>query len=972
MNIKKFGAGFSLGSLLSHIALTSFAALAVNTTFMGEAHAAWFDEAWTNRVAITIDADQVPSDVTDFPVYVDMSDLPGTFFDGINSDGSDIRITTSDGTTEVPREIVRVDTTNDLGEMYFKASGSLSSSTDTTFYIYYGNGSGTEPGSGDDGYENNVWPQYKHVYHLDGSSVANMEESVNDFDFNIPNSGVEAYQETGKIGRGVRLQGSNPHRLLSDSYQPNDAISSFSFRMWVKSDITSGNKGLFYYRSNGNSGWMFGQYGTKFRFYGNRTSGGWMNIESTTTIAADTWYHVAGHYDGTNLELYVNGTQEASSAMSTPNISNNVYLSVGTASFGTWDGLIDNAFFSQDTDIDTDDWISTEYNNQNSPGTFYTVGSEESQGGEVSLGWYNNDWNFRSKLTLQSGQVSGNQVDFPVYVDLSEMPSGFWNQVESTGADIRVTANDGTTELPLEIVEINTGAETGELHFKASNIAGGSNTDFYVYFGNSAASARSANHAYGSNNVWKNDYKGVYHLGEATNNNADNFEDSTSNDNHGSGTSMNTTAVSGQLSTDAQDFDNATAKYIDLGSQGTNYSNAMSMSMWVNVSDQASDHTAVQIGNNGNSGFQMDINSDETVSAKGYDTGWNVSTSGSSISTGTWTHVAASWSGAGNELKLFVNGVEQSSPATLSSNASMNASSTRIGVYGSNDQYFRGKIDELRMANGSRTAGWYVTEYNNHSNTATFYSIAAMEGRADSAGDDGGDGWVLSNTGINITMNDPQPAVTAGNLYKQLVLDVPLKSKYTNDTTNRSDDRCPSRAHGTLSGVTVSSTDYDFDGSNDYVTLPSSLSDYFEDGTYSLSLWFKADGVTGSKRIFSVDYLANGNHSFYAMVDSNNLSINAKDGSTLSTITFPIATGTWYHMAISSSDGANITLYVNGKNEGTATARNFSEDNNEVHIGRSSTNFATDKYFDGKISGVRVYDRALIAKDTSLLFEKGR
>jgi len=108
------------------------------------------------------------------------------------------------------------------------------------------------------------------------------------------------------------------------------------------------------------------------------------------------------------------------------------------------------------------------------------------------------------------------------------------------------------------------------------------------------------------------------------------------------------------------------------------------------------------------------------------------------------------------------------------------------------------------------------------------------------------------------------------------------------------------------------------------------------------------------------------------MVDSNNLSVNVKDGSTLSTITYGISTGAWYHIAVTSSSGGNITLYVNGSPEGTATARTFSDANNEVHIGRSSTNYASDKYFDGIICNIKVHDRVLSVDEVVLLNDKGK
>lgn len=82
----------------------------------------WYDGAWRHRIKITVaSALATGTDITNFPVYVNLDDLPATFFDRVQSDGDDLRITTTDGITEVPYELVSIHTTTDKGELYFKA-----------------------------------------------------------------------------------------------------------------------------------------------------------------------------------------------------------------------------------------------------------------------------------------------------------------------------------------------------------------------------------------------------------------------------------------------------------------------------------------------------------------------------------------------------------------------------------------------------------------------------------------------------------------------------------------------------------------------------------------------------------------------------------------------------------------------------------------------------------------------------------
>ncbi|HMO78432.1 MAG TPA: hypothetical protein PKD95_04525, partial [Candidatus Paceibacterota bacterium] len=153
--------------------------------------------------------------------------------------------------------------------------------------------------------------------------------------------------------------------------------------------------------------------------------------------------------------------------------------------------------------------------------------------GNATVGddWYDGDWQRRIKITIDSDQVAAAVTDFPVYVDLSNLPTGFFNQVKSDGGDIRVTTSDGLTERPYDLASINTSLQTGELHFKA-NLSSTTDSEFYIYYGNPAASGYSASATYGSRNVWTNGFDIRYALNENPDNSAPQFLNSGSNSNH--------------------------------------------------------------------------------------------------------------------------------------------------------------------------------------------------------------------------------------------------------------------------------------------------------------------------------------------------------------------------------------------------------------------------------------------------------
>jgi hypothetical protein len=131
------------------------------------------------------------------------------------------------------------------------------------------------------------------------------------------------------------------------------------------------------------------------------------------------------------------------------------------------------------------------------------------------MAWYNASWNYRVKITVDYTKVDATLSNFPVYVDLNDLPSHFWDNVKNSGGDIRITTSDEETEVAREVVSCDTSTDTGELHFKAPSLSHTADTEFYIYYGNSGASEPAVDATYGRNNVWSNGYLAVYHLNES-------------------------------------------------------------------------------------------------------------------------------------------------------------------------------------------------------------------------------------------------------------------------------------------------------------------------------------------------------------------------------------------------------------------------------------------------------------------------
>jgi len=124
---------------------------------------AWYDVAWDFRLPITVEPTMIEGDepFSDFPLLLV---LDGTehaeVFANAKSDGSDLVVTTGDGTTVLEREVAEYDATGQSAEIWVRATAL--SKTENEFYLYYGN-----PAAALDPAPLTAWsPDYKAVYHF--------------------------------------------------------------------------------------------------------------------------------------------------------------------------------------------------------------------------------------------------------------------------------------------------------------------------------------------------------------------------------------------------------------------------------------------------------------------------------------------------------------------------------------------------------------------------------------------------------------------------------------------------------------------------------------------------------------------------------------------------------------------------------------------------------------------------------------
>lgn len=335
-------------------------------------------------------------------------------------------------------------------------------------------------------------------------------------------------------------------------------------------------------------------------------------------------------------------------------------------------------------------------------------------------------------LTVDSGSVASSLSDYPAYVDLSQMPAGFWSVVSNGGGDIRCYSDQSkTTELAREVVSCDTATDTGELHVKIPSLT--TTTVIYIDV-DGVRSDYAVTDTYGRNAVWS-DYAGVWHLNEASGTRVDSTGNNDLTDNN------TVTSEAGQIG-DAALF-NGSSEFLsiaDAAQTGLDFSEELTFSAWINPDVINSGERIIF------SKYRNDTNQRQYI-FEVFDSGLrSVVTTAGNNAAGTTKDVRASSVLTANVkqyvtltavcdtevLTHYVNGsavTNTFSSGSLGTSFYNGSEDFRIGaqvISGNFNGLYDGGIDEARAKEGALSADWITTEYNNQSDVAGFWTIAEV------------------------------------------------------------------------------------------------------------------------------------------------------------------------------------------------------------------------------------------------------
>jgi hypothetical protein len=196
---------------------------------------------------------------------------------------------------------------------------------------------------------------------------------------------------------------------------------------------------------------------------------------------------------------------------------------------------------------------------------------------------------------------------------------------------------------------------------------------------------------------------------------------------------------------------------------------------------------------------------------------------------------------------------------------------------------------------------------------------------------------------------------------------------------------------GPFSGISNSAAN--FDGVNDYVVVPSSTDFVLTEGT--IQALFKVDAFNGRDHtILSMDSSGTDTGSAYLAVDGARQDVEFYIEDNAAPVSFgdtgnhymlsgnnSVIAGQWHHVAITFGS-SGMVMYLDGVQVATNayTGGIGNGDNEPITIGASQRYAGTegqaisgelDRFFDGQIAEVALYDRALSATDLAVLADAG-
>ena len=245
--------------------------------------------------------------------------------------------------------------------------------------MYYGNSS-METRQNPVGVSNRT---YESVWPLQEDPTGVIFDSTsNNYDGSSIGSMTPDDQVEGKIDGSLDFDGINDH--INVGKIDSNAWTAITLEAWIRMDSTDDDRIIAKEEGTGGGSyiWILGKSGNnlKCRITTDGIGGGFTEIHTSGGLTVMNWHYIAMTWDSTSERFigYIDGVSVANVQRDGSKIRNStvdVTLADLASGVRQFDGIISETRIS--TKAWSDDWINTTYNNQNNPGSFYSIGAEQ-------------------------------------------------------------------------------------------------------------------------------------------------------------------------------------------------------------------------------------------------------------------------------------------------------------------------------------------------------------------------------------------------------------------------------------------------------------------------------------------------------------------------------------------------------------------------------------------------------------------
>ena len=305
--------------------------------------------------SVTINASQVQGTNTNFPVLINVTDT--NLRDNVeNSNGYDIVFASdANGSNLLSHELESFDSGNGKLTAWVKVP-SISSSSNTTIYMFYGRSSGTSNTS-----TTNTWDSnFKLVMHMN-ANLADATANGN----NGSNNGTAS--ATGIIGDARDFERSDNDYITVADDNSLDLTNQLTMSFWVK--LESNNSPDYITKGQNESYEATSRSNRRPQFKRNNGN----NLNSGTNLTQGSWVYLTYVKTTSQKLIYINGNLDVSHSDNGSFDTNSDALQISRQSDAV-DGIMDEVRISSIPR--SANWIKTEYNNQLNPGSFITLGPQ--------------------------------------------------------------------------------------------------------------------------------------------------------------------------------------------------------------------------------------------------------------------------------------------------------------------------------------------------------------------------------------------------------------------------------------------------------------------------------------------------------------------------------------------------------------------------------------------------------------------